>query len=293
MKNNYNDYDIFTKTTPENSYGLVLSGGAARGIAHIGVYKALVEKKINIDAFAGSSVGGLIASLIACGFPIETLINRLKVVDRALRLKNNSNPIFKSIIGTNLVRKVAVKLVGDLNIEDLSKPLYICASDVLRFRPFVINSGPLKEAIYATTAMPGLTFPKIIKGKILIDGGIVNNLPGDILKNNFPGKLITVYTSPNKQKLNLKEVFSKDDINGKNHQLKNDKDISKPNLGKLFVRYIFTNSFMKKEKMKKISTLHLEPPIDDHDMFDYQSVDELVDAGYYYSIEKINKLNIV
>ena len=56
----------------------------------------------------------------------------------------------------------------------------------------------VKEAIYATNAMPGLTIPKLLKGELLIDGWIINNSPGDILKNHFKGQLITVYTSPNK-----------------------------------------------------------------------------------------------
>ena len=90
----------------------------------------------------------------------------------------------------------------------------------------------------------------------LLYRGILNNLPGDILKDHFEGKLITVYTSPNKHKIDLKKtLFKKKYIQQKSYQ-----NIHQPHLGEILVRYVFTNSYLKKEKIKKMSSLHLEPP---------------------------------
>ncbi len=164
--------------------GLVLSGGGARGLAHIGILKVLVEAGISIDCISGTSMGGIIAAAFACNLPIEI------IEEKALRLSQmrelikliDLSPRRRGLLEGNRVRDYLTDLFLDRSFENLAIPLAIPAVDINQSSEVVFTEGLILPAILATIAVPGLFAPVKIHNRCLVDGGILNNLPVDLAR---------------------------------------------------------------------------------------------------------------
>ena len=166
--------------------GLALSGGAARGIAHIGVLKALEEESIPIDMIAGTSVGALIGACYAQKRGCAALEELALGGDwkKVARLAD----IYLILLGKGFIHEQRIKsilnsIIGDVKFEDLEIPLAVVAADVQNMEEVVISKGPVVEAVRASISMP-VMFPPAKWGKrYLIDGGVVNPLPVHVVRD--------------------------------------------------------------------------------------------------------------
>lgn len=157
--------------------GLALSGGAARGMAHVGVLRALEEHSIPIDAIAGASAGALVGGAYAAGMSIVQLIE----LTQGFRWRHMGRMAF-SRLGLNSNKPMEDFLRGRLPVtrfEDLKIPFAALATDLLRGTAVVIrDSGDVPFAIRASTCLPALYVPvEDDEGRLLVDGGLVANLP--------------------------------------------------------------------------------------------------------------------
>ncbi|MCW8194570.1 serine protease [Proteobacteria bacterium 005FR1] len=157
---------------------LVLGSGGARGLAHIGVIKALTEDgRYKIGSVSGSSIGALVGGLYAAGKLdiYEEWVLGLSASDvwALLDFSYTRNGLFK---GERLIRTLR-ELVGDINIEDLAIEFTAVASDIERRREVWLEQGPLFEAIRASIAIPGFFTPVDVNGCTLVDGGLLSPLP--------------------------------------------------------------------------------------------------------------------
>ncbi len=160
--------------------GLALSGGSALGISHIGAIKALSEHKIPIDCVSGTSAGAIAAVGLAFGIPTKKMIELSRNLNWSSiskfgysRLGLNSNEPVCDIIR---------EMIGRARIEDAQIPLAIIATNIDTGEKVILKKGSVAEAIMASTCLPGLFIPVKIKGKKLVDGGLVENLPLSPLK---------------------------------------------------------------------------------------------------------------
>jgi NTE family protein len=156
--------------------GLALSGGSALAIAHIGVIQSFEDHGIAIDCISGTSAGSVVAACYAFGVPMSD------VAKTAGNLSwRKFSRFFRSAMGiaTNqIVGDLLIKLIGhDVNIEDAKIPLAIVATDISTGEKVVFRSGSVVDAVCASTAMPGLFVPIAKDGRLLMDGGLVENLP--------------------------------------------------------------------------------------------------------------------
>ncbi len=201
--------------------GLALSGGAARGAAHVGVLEVLEEEGIPIDMIAGTSAGALIGALYArCRSAAEVR----KIVTN---LASKRFTIFTdlTIPKTGLIRGKRLKehlksIIGDIKFEDLSVPFACVATDIGNGEGVIINRGSVVDAVRASTSIPGLF--KVVKweNRYLVDGGLVNPVPVRLVKemgadfviavNVVPDMRHRVYHSSNEQIKEAKEpnIFS-------------------------------------------------------------------------------------
>lgn len=171
--------------TKDNSIALVLSGGGARGLAHIGVLKVLDQLGIHISAIGGCSMGGLIASLYAAGTPISEIekIARKYSSTREMVKLVDLTPNHKGFILSQNLRSFLSKIIDkNINIEDTKIPLFMNAVNLATGREVILDHGNLLNAIHSTTAVPGFISPFEDKERILADGGVVNNLPVSIMR---------------------------------------------------------------------------------------------------------------
>lgn len=159
---------------------LVLGSGGARGLAHIGVIRALEEHgRYSIRSIAGSSIGALIGGLYAAG-KLDTYtewVRGLSMVDiwRLLDFSFTGQGLFE---GERLMKKLC-DLVGDIRMEDLDISFAATASDIERRQVVRIDQGPLFDAIRASIAIPGFFTPVLHEGRLLVDGGLLSPLPTD------------------------------------------------------------------------------------------------------------------
>lgn len=185
-----------SKTNPKIS--LVLSSGGSRGIAHIGVIKALTEASIPIDLIAASSAGAIVAAFYAIDNDTQKLEDLVLSLDyRRLFTLLLERPTVKAIFPGNKAFSYLEKSLVDRKIQDLSLPLYIVASDLVSGLPYVFDSGDLMTALKASSAIP-LVFPPIkFEDKFLVDGGATLPLPVSVAKDNSADFVIasSVYKS--------------------------------------------------------------------------------------------------
>jgi NTE family protein len=161
--------------------GLALSGGGARGAAHIGVLKVFEEASIPIDCIGGTSMGGIIAAAYACGWPISA------IEEKTLRLANmremvrliDLSPQRRGLLEGNHVRDFLADFFLDQCFNNLKIPLALPSVDLITAREIVFTDGLVFPAVLATMAVPGLFKPVEIGPYRLIDGGVLNNLPID------------------------------------------------------------------------------------------------------------------
>ena len=199
---------------PRPKIGLALSGGGARGMAHVGVLKALEEKNIPIDYIAGTSMGSIVGGLYATGMSPEDLEWAIKSVDwdnalnpankrklKNYRQKQEEKDYFADIeigiskegakSGTGLAgdHKVMLelqRLVGSFNEQNFSQfpiPFRAVTTDLNEGEPYVIDHGDLAMAMRASMAVPLVFGPVKHQGRMLVDGGILNNLPVDVVRS--------------------------------------------------------------------------------------------------------------
>jgi NTE family protein len=179
--------------------GLALGGGAARGLAHIGVLDRLYHARIPIDMIAGTSAGAVIGALYAAGMkPAEM---RRIVLDR-LRwqqfgsLVDVSLPRSGLITGKKLTKTLREIFGGDIGFKDLKRPFACVAVDIDSGEEVVMREGSVLEAVRASISIPGIFVPAQRDGRYLVDGGILNHLPVDVARHIGADFVIAVNVFP-------------------------------------------------------------------------------------------------
>ena len=166
--------------------GLALGSGAARGLAHIGVLKALIEEGISIDMITGSSMGALVGACFARKGKIADLEEIVLKTDWR-RLAQLADPnlalLFKGVIHGKKVKELLRTLIGDVEFKDLKIPLAVVATDVNTGEEIVIKTGSVIDAVRASISIPAIFMPVKFNDRFLIDGGIVNPVPVKVAKD--------------------------------------------------------------------------------------------------------------
>ncbi|MFO7923713.1 MAG: patatin-like phospholipase family protein [Bacteroidales bacterium] len=155
--------------------GLVLSGGAARGLAHLGVIKALYEKDIKPDVISGTSAGSIAGAFLADGYDPEELLEIFmeKKIYEFLSLSFGKMGLLK-IQG---IKEVLQKNLKAKKFEDLNIPLYVAVTNMNSGETEYFNEGDLIDIVIASSSIPVLFIPSTMNGSVYADGGILDNLP--------------------------------------------------------------------------------------------------------------------
>ncbi len=199
--------------------GLALGSGAAQGLAHAGVLKVIEKNNIPIDVLAGTSMGALVGALWALGkktAELETIAAQFKSRISVLRMMDVTFPA-KGLIKGREMKRFLVSQLGDSTFYDLKLPFKIVACDIEKREEVVLTEGSLVDAIMASIAVPGMFEPVKIGERLLVDGGIINPLPTNVLMRDGVSKIIAVNTLPspedvqksNKKALNIFDMIVK------------------------------------------------------------------------------------
>lgn len=174
--------------------GLVLSGGVARGIAHIGVIKVLEKYKIPVDFIAATSSGALIGVLYAAGMRI----NQMEKAALRLGWSRLISVVMArhGLVSSDEMQKFIIKNVGDLKFSDLKIPFAVVATDLRTGREVVLREGKVAPAVASSCSVPGVFVPIKHGEDLLIDGGLSNNVPSSVAKNMGANFIIAIDVVP-------------------------------------------------------------------------------------------------
>lgn len=169
----------------DKKISLCLSGGGAKGFAHIGVYKALQERSYEIQAVSGTSAGSIVAYFIAAGLSYEKMVEIARNTKFYSAFKFSLSPT--GLVSLENISKILSKEVNISDYDKLNMPLYICATDIESGEAEYFSEGPIYKQIVASCSIPMIFKPIEIDGKMYVDGGLANNLPREVLKEHgFP-----------------------------------------------------------------------------------------------------------
>lgn len=187
-----------SKNPPKTSgIGITLSGGSARGFAHIGVLKALSEINVEPEIISGTSMGAMVGVLYAAGFTpdeIKKIVTRRRAI-KMIRLSWGKNGLFDM----GRLRRIMETEIKENDFSALKKPFYLTVSNINEGKSEIISSGPLFDYVLASGAVPVIFTPQVINGITYVDGGLYNNLPANAIRDkckiligshvNYKGKI--------------------------------------------------------------------------------------------------------
>lgn len=180
--------------------GLVLGGGGARGLAHIGVMRVLQREQISVDLIAGTSMGALVGALYAAGVPIATVeeeISKISRLKEQIRLVDVSiSAAGLSVRGRRVYNYMADLLGEDLTFADLRLPLAMVSVDIRTGREVVLQGGLVIDAVRASISVPGVFEPVELGDYRLVDGGVLDNVPVDVARSLGATRTIAVDVLP-------------------------------------------------------------------------------------------------
>ncbi len=235
------------------------------GAAHVGVLRALKESDIKISYIAGTSIGALVASLYAFGIncdEIEEIASELKWLDiSSLTLSQYG------LLSNEKLGKLISNHIGKQNIEDAQIPLAMVATDISTGEKVTINKGPVADAVMASTAIPGIFKPVEIGDKLLVDGGIVENVPVSTVTGLGANYVIGV------------------DLNAK-HKYARPGNI----IEVLLNSFHFTLMASAKLQTKEADFL-IQPDLSEFNRSDTDQVKNLITKGYEDSMKALKKFN--
>jgi len=164
--------------------GLALGSGAAKGLAHIGVIKVLEANQIPVDFIAGSSMGALIGALYSSGLSVAQMEDIACNTDWKLIAKMLTPTLpLAGLVEGNRIRQFFRTLMEDKNFDDIKLPFAAVTTDVQTGEEIIIENGSLIEAVRASISIPGIFTPVRHQDRFLVDGGIVNPVPADAVRN--------------------------------------------------------------------------------------------------------------
>lgn len=185
--------------------GIALGAGGARGLAHIGVLKILIEEGVPIDFVAGCSIGSLIGVVFANGTDLRMIEELAKEIKRN-RLIDLTIPKKGLIVGDK-VKELIRLLTHRKNLEDLMIPTAVVATDLVTGERVVFQEGPIDVAVRASISIPGIFEPVELGDKILVDGGVVDRIPISVIKQMGADITIGVNVVPHFAQARIENIF--------------------------------------------------------------------------------------
>jgi predicted acylesterase/phospholipase RssA/CRP-like cAMP-binding protein len=267
-----------------NAVALILGGGGSRGFAHIGVIRAMEELGVHLDLVCGTSMGALIAAGAACEFSGKELFEKGQVLNAHRPFGDFTFPLLSIIKGRRITRLMKQAL-GDGDIADCWKPFFCVSASLSRADTYIHRRGPLYKAVRASMSLPGVMPPAIDEGELLIDGGIVNNFPVDIVKKEYGCLTIGVSVSVHKElKVPETEVPSIGAHLFKKY-IQRAAGYRMPNMVDVILQTTTLASYRKSLEDANLLDVALHPPVSEFGMMDIARYAEIVERGYRYTRE--------
>lgn len=283
-RNHQPDIERVARTITGRAIGVALGGGGARGFAHLGVVKALRELGIPIDVLGGTSIGAIMSAQLATGRTLEQLYALNRRIIALKPFQEYTVPVI-AMLKSKRITESARMSFGDTRIEDLWLPYFAVSSNLTTAEMVVHDTGPLWEATRASGSLPGMSVPVVSGSHLLVDGGIVNNLPGDVMRHKCGGGPVIAVDVGVEEGVGMGAGgFPSPWTIFWSRVLPFRTKIAVPGMLDILMRTTELSSANRTADVKRRVDLYLRPPIDDFGMLDFARMDEIVDVGYRYTL---------
>lgn len=266
--------------------GLVLGGGAARGFAHLGVYRALIEAGIPIDWVGGTSIGGIMGAMIASDWTFEK--TRQVAHSSFVSGKPFSDftiPLMSLIRGQRMER--LLKTHAGFQIEDMPIPFFCVSCSLDTGEANLHDKGFLPDALRATAAMTGIIPPAVINHRLAVDGSVINNLPIDLMQKKPVGTIIAVDLSLQREYQVDYDTLPSPWAVLRGLYLPFSRRQRVPVLSTILLKCMELGTMAKVRELGKQADLLLKPPVREFSLTDVKSFDQIVEAGYRHAKEEL------
>jgi NTE family protein len=281
-----------------NAVGLVFAGGGARGFAHLGTWRALAEQGIEVDCVGGTSIGAVMAALVAADQPLERAID---VARRGFSRNPTGDfnwlPLISLIKGQRQRRAITEslrELVGDdVAIEDLWKTFFCVASNYSQAREHRVARGDLGRALLASTAIPGALPPVVADGDLLCDGGTFNNFPVDLMRElRGVGQVLGVdLGARHARKLEFDEVPGSWALLRDRFRPRGKRRYRLPSLTSYLLNVTILYSLSRQDEARRQTDVYFCPPLYRVGLLQWSRFDQIVRQGYDHAAEVLGKLD--
>ena len=262
------------------SLGIVLSGGGARALAHLGVLEELADAGLKFDRFAGVSLGALIAAMTAMGLDGEAVFELcVRGFVETNPTRDFTVPAFSLIRGAT-ARRLLGDLFGERRIEELPKRFFCVSCDLVRREVVVHRTGPLIDAVYPSLAIPGV-FPPVSdgNGRLLVDGGVLDNLPVSTMARRGEGPVVAVdvtgpggrFKTAQRPRLNTLTRPLRRALTGS--------DVAIPRLGETIVRAVTVGSIDTVTTARTHADLVITPAVAGTGLLDWKALMQVRELG--------------
>ncbi len=262
------------------SLGLVLSGGGARALAHLGALEELSAAGLRFDRVAGVSLGALVAASVATGL---TAAEVCETFERSFRATNPTRdftlPAFSLLRGTR-ARRLLVEVFGERRIEELPLRFFCVSCDLREREPVVHRTGPIVDAVYPSFAIPGV-FPPVATsdGRLLVDGGVLDNLPVGTMARTGEGPVIAVDVTGGFGRFQQTQRPGMARLSKPMRRLLTGSEAELPNVAETLVRTLTVGSVDTVAAARLHADLVITPPVDGVGLMEWGAIDRVRELG--------------
>ncbi|HQS33584.1 patatin-like phospholipase family protein [Polaromonas sp.] len=278
--------------------GLVMAGGGARGLAQLGLYRALQEHGFEIDYVGGTSIGSVMAALVASDRPLDEV---MRIARKAFSTNPTGDfnliPLLSLISGKRLrrvIRTAAEELLGtNAQVEDLWKNYYCVATNYSQAREQILQAGDLVQALLASIAIPGALPPVPHHGDLLCDGGTFNNFPVNLMREmRGVGKVIGCDLSLSKPRhIDGTQAPSGWALLRDRLRTRAKRRYKFPSLIAYLLNVTILYSSARQSEAKRLTDLYFNPPLPRVGLLAWEKFDSIVVQGHAHGVEVLSAMS--
>lgn len=253
--------------------GISFAGGGARSFCHLGVLRALAEHGIPLDLASGTSLGAIVAAGVSLDLGLDDLMGRFRIMVETNPTSRDYLLVPRtSLLSGRKLDRLLPQLLPDTGIEDCWKDFACVSANITNPGAHIHRSGPLLRALRATVSIPGVFPPVVLEsGELLVDGGVVNNLPADVLREAGARRIIAC------------------DQGGGGGPTKGTPD--KPNAIGIIMRSVILHSRISGRAWRTAADLYIESPVNDISLLEWSGFDLAVRRGYENAKKLLEKVD--
>ncbi|HFC04504.1 MAG TPA: cyclic nucleotide-binding protein, partial [Rhizobiales bacterium] len=281
IRNQPADWQHLARILTGRGLGVVFSGGGARAYAHIGALRAIAEMGLTIDFIGGTSMGAIVAACHARGWSYEEIYQRVHYSFVTSNPLSDYTLPLMSLVRGHKVERLLFENFGEANIADLWTPFFCASSNLTNGLVHIHKTDKLWKALRASIALPGILPPVPTKHGILVDGGVLDNMPIDVMRGLHRGPVIAVDVA-REQNMGTKW------LERENARPWYQKAISPPIIA-ILMRSGTVNGEALSRKQAGRADLIIEPPLGNIEIRQWKCFEETIEIGYNETMTQLKE----